>query len=97
MRHVHGQFDDCKGPLRHDWDLVDVNRRRRAIGWTMVAFRCVRCGTEKLETYDTQGDLMNRSYKYPLGYREEGRVSVNVYRLRMVAKNKSTKIKTRRT
>jgi hypothetical protein len=97
MRHNHGQFDDCKGPLRHDWDLVDVGKRNRSLGWTLVAYRCMRCGTEKLESYDVHGDLMNRSYKYPEGYKEEGRVPVNVYRLRLINKARRTKIKTYNT
>jgi hypothetical protein len=30
-----------------------------------VAYRCMRCGTEKLETYDVHGDLMNRILQVP--------------------------------
>ena len=82
----HGQFDDCKGPLRHDWDLVEVGKRNRNVMGTPVAFRCMRCGTEKLETYDVHGELMNRTYKYPEGYQDEGRAKITDYRLRMLSK-----------
>jgi len=56
----------------------------------------MRCGTEKLETYDVHGELMNRSYKYPEGYKEEGRVKVNVYRLRLINKARKTTIARRK-
>jgi len=93
MRYIHGDYDDCKGPLRHDWDLVEVGKRRRDMIGTPVAFRCMRCGTEKIETYDQLGDLMNRKYHYPPGYKEEGRVSVTVYRLRLMNKHRSAVIR----
>lgn len=96
MRHTHGQFDDCKGPLRHDWDLVDVGKRSRNMMGTPVAYRCMRCGAEKLETYDVHGDLMNRNYTYPEGYRDEGRVPIAVYRLRLINKARKTHITRRK-
>lgn len=89
-RFNHGQFDDCKGPLRHDWDLVDVGKRSRIIAYIAVRYRCMRCGTTKLETYDVHGDLMNRTYAYPVGYREEGRVPIAVYRLRLINNARKT-------
>lgn len=55
----------------HEWD--DFMPLRRRAGWgTLLSLRCSRCGTERHDTIDAQGDLSAREYKYPENYKAAG-------------------------
>lgn len=76
------KYDDCKGPLKHRWFLTDVERASEfgIPTWHM----CERCTTVRITIIDRRGDLMSRRYKYPEGYKEEGRIPASIYRLQEV-------------
>lgn len=55
----------------HEWDSFMPLRRRAAWG-TLLSLRCSRCGMERHDTIDSQGEVSARQYKAPEGYRLVG-------------------------
>lgn len=54
--------------LRHPWDDFNpVGLRNPSFG-TRVSLRCMRCGTERHDVYDSNGEVAYRRYIYVEGY-----------------------------
>jgi hypothetical protein len=69
------EFVKCRS-WGHEWDSFMPLRRRAAWG-TLLSLRCARCGMERHDTIDHQGDLSARQYKAPMGYRLVGTTQGN--------------------
>lgn len=67
-QHERSQFLRCS-TLGHAWFDVDSNHWKPTFGTPFTA-RCERCGTERRDKLDRNGDLLpsGRSYSYPSGY-----------------------------
>lgn len=59
--------------LGHDWEFVDIPFQRPLSGprvWRYrLSKRCARCGTICHLTIDVYGEVAQRQYVYPEGYR----------------------------
>lgn len=67
------QFSDCRGILRHAWDEVDSDwASPNRDGTTPMTLRCQRCGTERRDVIDRNGEVAHRRYIYPIGYHIDG-------------------------
>jgi len=50
--------------VAHQWDeFTPINKRPPSFGWRM-SFRCLRCGAERHDIYDSFGDVASRQYVY---------------------------------
>jgi hypothetical protein len=53
----------------HGWDeWTPVGMRKPPWGFRL-SLRCVRCGTERHDIIDANGDVSSRKYYYPDGYK----------------------------
>ena len=87
------RIQECKGPLRHAWFEIDADAKP-LFGFYMW-FKCERCGTIRMDTVDTHGNLGARSYRHPEGWKEVERESMNEMRLTVISyrpKNKRKRI-----
>lgn len=66
LKKMEEAYIECR-MLRHAWEQFGVPKRQRSWG-TTVTFRCWRCGMERDDTYDLQGELSMRAYVQPKGY-----------------------------
>lgn len=93
---LHLNFVRCR-TMGHAWDEFPAAlfaRKPTVFSW-QEAFRCTRCATEKYESYSLQGQVAQRQYVYPDGYklaekltRAEFRLELRMRRRRMVRKKK---------
>jgi hypothetical protein len=67
---LNDEFVKCRS-WGHEWDDFMPLRRRAAWG-TLLSLRCTRCGAERHDTIDAQGEISAREYKYPDGYKTAG-------------------------
>lgn len=52
----------------HSWDeFTPLARPNRVFSW-QTHLRCTRCTTERHDSYDTLGEVVQREYKYVEGY-----------------------------
>jgi hypothetical protein len=70
LSRLRDEYVKCRS-WGHEWDTFHPLRRRAAWG-TLLSLRCVRCGTERHDTIDANGDISTREYKYADGYRLTG-------------------------
>lgn len=63
----------CRG-LGHAWDAFNppVDRMPSVAKTLKMPFRCVRCGTERHDAIEFDGQLWRRKYVYPDGYKSTG-------------------------
>ena len=66
LTNLQDDFVKCRS-WGHEWDTFTPLGRRASWG-LLLSLRCVRCGTERHDTIDMNGDLSTREYKYPDGY-----------------------------
>ena len=75
----------------HAWDTFTPLRKAPAFG-ELLAFRCVRCTTERHDTVSwVDGSLVQREYRYPDNYKLAERYFRNDYRLALMKTLKTTK------
>jgi hypothetical protein len=71
---LHDYDDDyllCRrGNLGHVWQVVGYFNG--ASGVVLRRVECPRCGTVRLDTWETRGGRVGSSYRYGEGYRLEG-------------------------
>lgn len=59
----------CKA-IGHSWDLLKtphLSRRKGQVGYKLY-FRCVNCGSDRVDTVNIYGRVMFRSYHYSWEY-----------------------------
>lgn len=62
-------FVECK-TLGHQWDIVPGNLSSLN-GWdSALSLRCMRCEAERMDYLDYLGEVGERRYVYPEGYRD---------------------------
>lgn len=87
-------FDKCR-LLGHMWDEYNPGRAWKGMFHNVIHLRCERCGTERHDSFDTLGDLTQRSYGYPegYGYNKDDKPTRQQLRLAMhPRRNKSSKV-----
>ena len=67
IRKLSQEFLECR-MLGHSWEQFGTPQRKRSWGTTLT-FYCTRCGMERDDTFDINGDLSMRAYIQPDGYR----------------------------
>jgi hypothetical protein len=61
-------YVECK-TFGHAWDEFNpINMRRPHFGWRL-SLRCVRCGAERHDIIDSNGNVGSRSYEHPIDYK----------------------------
>lgn len=77
IRHrINEDFTTCRS-FGHSWDIeldneiIDVhsNGEYTITGARFIRIRCVRCLSERIDLWDSQGNLQRRRYVYPIGYK----------------------------
>lgn len=72
MTATHDDFVVCRS-IGHAWDEVPDDRQRTDpfhMVWTYrICLRCVRCTTKRYDGINAQGDVGQREYRYPDGYK----------------------------
>jgi hypothetical protein len=64
---LHLSFIHCR-TYGHSWDeFTPLTRPNRVFSW-QTHLRCTRCTTERHDSYDTLGEVVQREYKYVEGY-----------------------------
>lgn len=66
-QHERTQFIRCN-TIGHAWFDYDNSDWRPTFGDPLV-LRCERCGTERRDSIGSSGQLVQRSYDYPEGYK----------------------------
>lgn len=70
LSRLHIDYLKCRS-WGHEWE--DFRPLQKRSGWgELLSLRCVRCGTERFDTIDSNGDISKRQYVYPEGYKVIG-------------------------
>lgn len=77
------EYVTCK-TIGHAWDHNPNPSRRGSSYKHVLAFRCTRCGTERIDGLDWKGDIIFRYYVYPENYRSAQKMARNDLRLALV-------------
>lgn len=72
LHRVHSDYLKCRS-WGHMWD--DYRPLGRDHGDFVLTLRCDRCATERVDTLDSAGDVIRRSYEYPEDYKITGYIS----------------------
>lgn len=71
----------------HSWSTPAIERENGA-AWIRIT--CDHCGCSRLDEVSLlTGSLFSRKYEYAEGYRHEGKLTRDEYRMRLVRKKKS--------
>lgn len=82
----------------HAW----IPQSQAKSGWTPdyghgIVLSCDRCGCERRDTIDLNGDLSARSYDYPAGYRDAQRPTRAQQRVAWMTESRSYRRRARST
>lgn len=57
--------------LMHAWTEDEVTKKRAngTVGSVVRVLSCTRCNTTRIDSFNYRGELLNRSYRQPKGYR----------------------------
>ena len=77
------EFQMCRG-LGHSWDIYEpgVGERKSAPWGQRLSLLCVRCGMTRHDTFDLLGDLSDRRYIQPTGYKMEREETPRIQQIR---------------
>lgn len=64
---IHDQYLLCR-TIGHSWDDNPTSDFKAGFSW-VIALRCTRCTMERFDYLNTSGEVLNRYYRAPLGYR----------------------------
>ena len=79
-------YEDCKGPYRHAWFDHDGSGFRKPPFGVAFHIQCFRCGTIRRDIIAPHsGDLLQRRYYYPEGYKDSRDEKPSTEQLRMAA------------
>jgi len=93
---VNPDFIRCR-VMRHSWDDYSPTGLRKPSWGTRVSFRCLRCGTERHDIYNSLGEVGYRRYVYPAGYQyaRDERPSAAEFRIMLMRQQRRERVKAR--